>query len=671
MRSTASGSAGRRRPPTPGGSGCRSSAGPRARRLPRRPAWPVCYTRAHGGRRAVRLLGPVRLVTSSGAEVAFRGHVARLLAWLALRPDRAWPADDLAARLWPEGPPPTARTAIQGHVSRLRRTLAAVDGDRHRSPPAGGYALAGPAEAAVDVHRFAAAVRRGRRPPSGRLGAPRRPTGSPPRSTCGRGRARRRCGADPLLGPEAEALDDQRRDAEERLRRGAGRRRPPRPGPGAAGAPGQRRAAARAALGPAHDRAGPGRPPGRRAARPTARPRPRWSSAPGSTPVPSCSAWRRPSCSRTRPSTPPAGSPRPARRPAPLTGLVGRDDERGGVARRLRAARLVTVVGPGGVGKTTLAVDVGAGEIGAYTDGVVVVDLAPAGADDRGRRGHRRPRWAPPAGATPPLAAPDGEEPLARAAAALARRHVLVVLDNCEHVAADGRPGRAGAAAGRSRPAGAGHQPGAAGRGGRGGGGARPAGGAARGRRRRRRCGARPRSSCWPAASTTWAARWPARRTGATRPTIVRALDGLPLALEIVAASARVEPLGALARRLAADSSARAGRRPAGGRRPPPAGRGPRRRASAGSTPTPPRLYALAQHLPRRLRHLGGGRRRRARRGRGPRRGGPAGRRLAGRAGRPQRSRARLLQPVRAHAAARLAPGAARRRPRTGSRTGA
>ena len=60
---------------------------------------------------AVRLLGPVRLVTSTGAEVGFRGHAARLLAWLALHPDRVWAADDLAVRLWPAGAPPTARTA--------------------------------------------------------------------------------------------------------------------------------------------------------------------------------------------------------------------------------------------------------------------------------------------------------------------------------------------------------------------------------------------------------------------------------------------------------------------------------------------------------------------------------------------------------------------------------
>src|SRR5262245_35797565 len=102
---------------------------------------------------AVLLLGPVRLVTRTGAEMGFRGHAARVLASLALHPDRVWSSDDLARRLWPTGPPPTARTAVQGHVSKLRRMLAAVDGVVIESAP-GGYVLRAE-PAAVDALRFA------------------------------------------------------------------------------------------------------------------------------------------------------------------------------------------------------------------------------------------------------------------------------------------------------------------------------------------------------------------------------------------------------------------------------------------------------------------------------------------------------------------------------------
>jgi predicted ATPase len=114
--------------------------------------------------------------------------------------------------------------------------------------------------------------------------------------------------------------------------------------------------------------------------------------------------------------------------PAALTSLVGRERELGLIADQLAAERLVTLLGPGGAGKTTLAL-----ETARHAAAAVVVELAPVAAGELwsaldGAVG-RRMRVIETSAA--PLTSRD------RVLAALGGRDVLLVLDNCEHVVAE------------------------------------------------------------------------------------------------------------------------------------------------------------------------------------------------------------------------------------------
>jgi len=67
---------------------------------------------------------------------------------------------------------------------------------------------------------------------------------------------------------------------------------------------------------------------------------------------------------------------RPGELPAEVTGFVGRHRELAELAGLLRAARLVTVTGPGGVGKTRVALRVAAQLAGEFADGACLVELS-------------------------------------------------------------------------------------------------------------------------------------------------------------------------------------------------------------------------------------------------------------------------------------------------------
>ncbi|MEU4623716.1 BTAD domain-containing putative transcriptional regulator [Actinoplanes sp. NPDC023801] len=128
--------------------------------------------------------------------------------------------------------------------------------------------------------------------------------------------------------------------------------------------------------------------------------------------------------------------------PSQLTSFVGRDDELTRVAAALRTRRLVTLHGPGGAGKTRLAAEAAS----RYDGDVWFVELAGAGPDDvphavQAALGLRDVLVSSPTGNPPSRPGPAAEEPAApgvtdRLVAALADRHLLLILDNCEHVIA-------------------------------------------------------------------------------------------------------------------------------------------------------------------------------------------------------------------------------------------
>ncbi|NDU75489.1 AAA family ATPase [Actinomadura sp. DSM 109109] len=133
------------------------------------------------------------------------------------------------------------------------------------------------------------------------------------------------------------------------------------------------------------------------------------------------------------PSRPPA-VPRPARSnlPAQLTSFVGREEESQRVGKLLRETRLVTLTGPGGAGKTRLAGESAAALLDEMPDGVWFVPLAPVSAPGDVVQA-----------VLSALAVPENVRPaetravvrpLERLTDFLATKQAVLVLDNCEHL---------------------------------------------------------------------------------------------------------------------------------------------------------------------------------------------------------------------------------------------
>jgi predicted ATPase/DNA-binding winged helix-turn-helix (wHTH) protein len=110
--------------------------------------------------------------------------------------------------------------------------------------------------------------------------------------------------------------------------------------------------------------------------------------------------------------------------PARLARMVGREEEVRALSAQLAAARFVTVVGPGGVGKTTVAVAVTHDLLEAFAGAAMFVDFGLL-AD---------PRLVPVAVASMLGLPIRSEDPVPGLIAHLRGRHFLLVLDSCEHV---------------------------------------------------------------------------------------------------------------------------------------------------------------------------------------------------------------------------------------------
>jgi predicted ATPase/DNA-binding CsgD family transcriptional regulator len=111
--------------------------------------------------------------------------------------------------------------------------------------------------------------------------------------------------------------------------------------------------------------------------------------------------------------------------PAPLTSLVGRTRELEGIGATLRTKRLVTLTGPGGVGKTRLALALAHRQVARRADGVWLVDLT---------AGPETPDVAAETARVLDVRGPVGTPVTDALRKYLAGRDVLLVLDNCEHV---------------------------------------------------------------------------------------------------------------------------------------------------------------------------------------------------------------------------------------------
>ncbi|HUR04264.1 MAG TPA: BTAD domain-containing putative transcriptional regulator [Nonomuraea sp.] len=395
----------------------------------------------------ISILGTLEVATADAEPVAVGGLLVRaLLAVLALEAGRTVTSERLIDALWPDEPPVNAANALQTLVRRLRVALRPYEIVRSRP---GGYLLAIHPDQ-VDALRFHHLTRPASPPRDAGVG------GAPSSADMAkldealalwRGPALADLGAVPYLANVAAGLEEDRLAAVEaraEARLAAGQpadlaaevtAHPLRErlcalemrGLAAAGRQADALALFERTRRTLADELGVDPGPELRAAH--------LAVVSGDVPVRQAAPKRRDL---------PKGNVR-----VPLTTFIGREDELNLLTAVLGHARMVTIVGPGGAGKTRLAGEA-ALRMGARSDGTWMVELAsvtdPAAVpgavfdalglrDDR--PGYSRKDPDLPTVPTPPGTPhqrPAAVGPLQQVVEALGGRRVLIVLDNCEHL---------------------------------------------------------------------------------------------------------------------------------------------------------------------------------------------------------------------------------------------
>src|SRR5579884_1546266 len=132
-----------------------------------------------------------------------------------------------------------------------------------------------------------------------------------------------------------------------------------------------------------------------------------------------------------RPETrPQSSSPKRVRVPSPLTSLVGREKAIARIRTSFYKTRLVTLIGPGGVGKTRLAIEFGRTVSEDYQDGVVFIDLSMLSETSSVLHVLLKIAAALEVREVPGCALTD------TITDRLASQEILLIIDNCEHVIA-------------------------------------------------------------------------------------------------------------------------------------------------------------------------------------------------------------------------------------------
>ncbi len=381
----------------------------------------------------IGLLGPLQLEGEAGGEVHLGGRQLRVLfTLLALNAGRVVPAGTMTEQLWPDAPPGNPGNALQTLVSRLRAELRQAGiGDVIESHPAG-YRLAVTPDA-VDATAFEALARQGRRALAS--GDPAEAArilrealltwrSQPLADVAGHDFAD--AAAARLTELRASVLAD-RIEADLALGEGASLTGELRAMLSADPLAERPRALLMRALYAA----------GRQAEALAVYHEGREMLADQLGVDPSAQLEQvylrilrgEPDAERAQVSAPVLASAPAGRTQTPLTSFVGRDEDLPRVLKSLRTARLVTLAGPGGVGKTRLVTEA-ARQLGVrswFIPLAPVTDPAEVPTAVLDVLGVRERVIARRAG-------DPGASPLGRLTSALGDREEILVLDNCEHV---------------------------------------------------------------------------------------------------------------------------------------------------------------------------------------------------------------------------------------------